>query len=106
MKLGSKEAIKTKRRGMLTKGVCLLQDNALAHSSHIAQIEWRSFGFILPHPPYSPALAPSDFHLFPFLESFFAGYLEVWAPLRDLTQDRDGSQMPRHTERGFVKDRF
>ncbi|CAK9795997.1 Histone-lysine N-methyltransferase SETMAR [Anthophora plagiata] len=28
---------------------------------------------ILPHPPYSPDLAPSDFHLFPKLKTFLAG---------------------------------
>jgi histone-lysine N-methyltransferase SETMAR len=28
---------------------------------------------LLEHPPYSPDLAPSDFHLFPKLKFFFAG---------------------------------
>lgn len=27
----------------------------------------------LDHPPYSPDLAPSDFHLFPYLEKFVSG---------------------------------
>ena len=60
------DSIKLKRRGMLTKGVRLLQDNAPVHNSHVAQIEARSCGYeILPHPPYYPDFAPSDFHLFP-----------------------------------------
>ncbi|PNF18593.1 hypothetical protein B7P43_G06250 [Cryptotermes secundus] len=32
----------------------------LATSAHIAKFGWT----VLPHPPYSPGLAPSDFHLF------------------------------------------
>ena len=28
---------------------------------------------LLPHPAYSPDLAPSDFHLFPKLKNFLAG---------------------------------
>lgn len=28
---------------------------------------------LLPHPPYSPDLAPSDFHLFPNLKKWLAG---------------------------------
>ena len=28
---------------------------------------------LLPHPPYSPDLAPSDFHLFPKLKIFLGG---------------------------------
>lgn len=31
-----REALKTKKCRMLTKGVCLLQDNASVHNSHIA----------------------------------------------------------------------
>jgi len=28
---------------------------------------------LLPHPPYSPDLAPSDFYLFPLLKEHFSG---------------------------------
>ena len=59
-------AIKTERRGMLTKGVRLIQDNAPVHNSPVAQTEALSCGNeILPRPRFSPDLAPSDFHLFP-----------------------------------------
>lgn len=69
-----REANKNKRRGMLTKGVRLLRGNAPVHNSHIAQMEARCCGFkILPHSPYSPDLAPSDFHLFPTMKSYLKG---------------------------------
>ena len=69
-----RNSIKTERRGMLTRGVRLLQDNAPVHNLHVAQTETRSCGYeILPHPPYSPDLAPSDFHLFPTMKLFLKG---------------------------------
>ena len=69
-----RDALKIKRRGMLTKGVRLLADNAPAHSSQAAVMEARQCGYeILPHPPYSPALAPSDFFLFPQMKTPLRG---------------------------------
>ena len=66
-----REAIKTKRHSMPTEGVRLLQDNAPVHNSHIAQTEAQSCDYeILPHPPYSPDLTLSDFHLFPTMKFF------------------------------------
>jgi hypothetical protein len=43
----------------------LQHDNARPHTSlktveHIASLVW----IVVPHPPYNPDLAPSDFHLF------------------------------------------
>lgn len=68
------EAIKSKRRGMLTEGVRLLQDNASVHNSYVAQMEARCCGFeVLPHPPYSPDLAPSDLHLFLTMKAYLKG---------------------------------
>jgi len=59
---------------MLTKGVRLLADNAPAHSSQAAVMEARQCGYeILPHPPYSPDLAPSDFFLFPQMKTPLRG---------------------------------
>ena len=67
-------AIKTERRGMLTKGFRLLQHNAPVHNSFVVQTEARSCGYeVIPHPPYSPDLAPSDLHLFPSMKSFLKG---------------------------------
>lgn len=69
-----REQIKKKRRGKLRRGVWLLQDNAPAHTSQVAVAAANECGFrILPHPPYSPDLAPSDFFLFPRLKSDLRG---------------------------------
>ena len=69
-----REEIKSKRRGKLRRGVLLLQDNAPAHTSRVAMAAAAECGFeILPHPPYSPDLAPSDYHLFRKLKSRIRG---------------------------------
>ena len=69
-----REAIKEKRRGMLTRGVMLLHDNAPVHTAHNAQAALKTLHFTqLEHPPYSPDLAPSDFHLFPHLKKHLRG---------------------------------
>jgi len=55
-------AIKSKRHGLLSTGVLLQHDNARPHTarSTVATIQDLSFE-CLPHPPYSPDLAASDF---------------------------------------------
>ena len=66
--------IREKRRGKLTRGVLFHQDNAPAHTSHAAMAAIRDCGFeLLNHPPYSPDLAPSDFHLFRKLKESLRG---------------------------------
>ncbi|PNF14079.1 hypothetical protein B7P43_G02148 [Cryptotermes secundus] len=43
----------------------LQHDNARPHTSLVTTAHISKFGWtVLPHPPYSPDLAPSDFHLF------------------------------------------
>jgi len=43
----------------------MLYDNARPHSAHITTALLEKFKWdILDHPPYSPDLTPSDFHLF------------------------------------------
>ena len=67
-------ALKEKRRGKLKNGVLPLADNAPAHSSQVATDEaTRCCYEILPHPPYSPDLAPSDFVLFPEMKNPLRG---------------------------------
>ena len=56
------------------KHVRLLHDNAPAHTSAIVTAFLKKEKVtVLPHPPYSPDLAPCDFFLFPKLKSFLAG---------------------------------
>ena len=49
-------------------------DNAPSQTSNIAQAKKHELGFeSLPHPPYSPNLAPSDYYLFPNLKRWLCG---------------------------------
>ena len=58
------------RRGKMTRGVLLLQDNAPAHTSQVAMVAVTEYGFkVLPHPPYSPSLTSSVIYLFPKLKT-------------------------------------
>jgi len=51
-----------------------MQDNAPIHTARVATAAASDCGFeILPHPPYSPDLAPSDYYLFPKLKSHLSG---------------------------------
>ena len=69
-----RQSIKEKRRGKIRRGIMLHQDNAPVHTSRVAMDAVRECGYeLLPHPPYSPDLAPSDFHLFPRLKKHLRG---------------------------------
>ena len=58
-------AIKRERRGKLSRKVVLQHDNARPHVSALTTSAIRRLGFeSLPHPAYSPDLAPSDYWLF------------------------------------------
>jgi len=61
------EALKSKQRGKLRHGVLLLHDNAPTHTAGIVtSVAAECGGYeLLPHPPYSPDISPSDFYLFP-----------------------------------------
>jgi len=62
------DILKEKRRGKVTKGVLFLHDNAPSHLKFATQKKLAYLSFqCLDHPPYSPGLAPSDYHLFPGL---------------------------------------
>ncbi|UYV62773.1 hypothetical protein LAZ67_2001892 [Cordylochernes scorpioides] len=65
---------KNKRRGKLTKGVRFHHDNARPHTARrttalIEEFEWE----LVSHPPYSPDVAPSDFHFLPELKKNLGG---------------------------------
>ena len=64
-----KDILKEKCCGKVTKGVLFLHDNAPAHWALSTQKKLAYLGFqCLDHPPYSPDLAPSDYHLCPGLK--------------------------------------
>ena len=68
--------IARKRRGKPTRGVLLLQENATAHKSQVAITAATECGFeILPHSPYSPDMAPSDFY--PFVCAYAQAHLSI-----------------------------
>ncbi|GFX48781.1 histone-lysine N-methyltransferase SETMAR [Trichonephila clavipes] len=59
---------------MLTKGVRFHHDNARPHTANRTTALVERFGWeMVSHPPYSPDLAPSDFHLFPELKKNLGG---------------------------------
>ena len=67
-------AIREKRRGKLSKGVLLQQDNARIHTCKVAMDAVERNGYeLIPHPATSPDLAPSDFFLFPNLKKDIRG---------------------------------
>jgi len=69
-----KDILKEIRRGKVTKMVLFLHDNAPAHRTLATQKKLAYLGFpYLDHPPYSPDLAPSDYHLFPGLKKQLKG---------------------------------
>jgi histone-lysine N-methyltransferase SETMAR len=60
-----KPEVRTKRRGLLSKGVALLHDNARPHTAaHTVETLRHLNSEVLEHPPYSPDLTRSDYHLF------------------------------------------
>ncbi|XP_014272422.1 histone-lysine N-methyltransferase SETMAR-like [Halyomorpha halys] len=62
------------RSGLLRKKVLFHHYNAHPHTSTIAMAKLRELRYeLLPHPPYSPDLVSSDFHLFPKLQIFVGG---------------------------------
>jgi len=60
-----KPAMRSERRGKLSKEILLLHDSACPHTAAhtletLKQLKWEA----MEHSAYSPDLAPSDFHLF------------------------------------------
>ncbi|XP_043501569.1 histone-lysine N-methyltransferase SETMAR-like [Polistes fuscatus] len=65
------------------KGVILQHDNARPHCARRTLEKINELGWeVLPHPPYSPDVAPSDFHLFRALQHFLSG--KTFANLDDI----------------------
>ena len=50
------------------------QDNARPHTSLMTRQKFRELGWdVFTHPPYSPDLAPNDYHLFLFMANALDG---------------------------------
>lgn len=69
------QAIQTKRPELINrKGVVFHHDNARPHTSLMTRQKLSELGWgVLLHPPYSPDLAPSDYHLFRSMQNFLDG---------------------------------
>lgn len=66
--------ITEKRPALLKKKIILHHDNAPAHRCALTKAKLKELHYkLLEHPPYSPDLAPSDFHLFPNLKKYLRG---------------------------------
>ena len=69
-----KDILKEKCCRKVTKGVLFLHNNALSHRALATQKKLAYLSFqCLDYPPYSPDLAPSDYHLFPGLKKQLQG---------------------------------
>ena len=69
-----KDILKEKCHRKVSKGVLFLHDNALAHRALVTKKKLAYLGFhCLEHPPYSPDLAPLDYHQFPGLKKQLKG---------------------------------
>jgi len=96
-----KPTIRSKRRGRLSKRVLLLHDNVRPHTVAHTVDRLRALKFeVLKHPPYSPDLAPSDFHFFgPMKEHFrdqkFAVYNEVMEAVQSWLKATSKKVFPR-----------
>ena len=69
------EAFKKERPKLANrKGIVFHYGNARPHTSlatrtKLLELDWE----VMSHPPYSPDLAPSDYHLFRSLQNFLIG---------------------------------
>ena len=69
-----RDAIKEKRRGLLSCSVMLLHDNAVVHKAMKVQAAIAKCGFQeMNHPPYSLDLVPCDYFLFRHLKKHLHG---------------------------------
>ena len=75
--------------GQISRCVLLLHNNPPAHSSHVAQASIPNCGLnLLPIPPYSPDLAPMNYHLFPNLRKSLPG--RHFGKDNELSEEVDG----------------
>jgi len=88
---------------LITKGLLFLQGNARARTAHRTTCTLQQLGWeVFPPPPYSPDLAPSDFHLFGPLNEFLGG--------QHFSTDGEGKHAVLgwfcHTDKSFCAEAF
>ena len=99
------KAIQNRRRGKLSRGIVLIHDNARPHTARLTQtllhneFHWDTFE----HPPYSPDLAPSDFHLLLKMKEHLAGKRHADEDLQHTVVDWLNSQAAVWYEEGISK---
>ena len=82
-------------REKLSKGILFQQDNARVHTCKIAVDAVERNGYeVIPHPAYSPDLAPSDYFLFPNLKKdicgcHFRSNKDVMEAVEEWVRDKD-----------------
>ena len=98
-----KEPIRRRRPGLLSEGVLPLHDNAWPHTANATVDLLKSWKWeILPHPPYSTDLAPSDFHLFPQLKKSLRGnHFQSSEDVKDAVHQWVRQQSPNFYYRGL-----
>ena len=96
---------------MAKKKVLFHQDNARVHTCAVAMAKIHELGYkLLPHPPYSPDLAPSDYFLFPNLKKWLGGKRfdsndEVISQTKAYFEDLDKSFFGRDKQIGEALDK-
>jgi len=100
-----KRAVQRKKPQMSDMRVLLLHDNARPHTAHATVNLLERWGWeILEHPPYSPDLAPSDFHLFPNMKKHLrAKRFKSLADVKHEMQTWLRGQDPMFYRQGFEK---
>lgn len=89
--------LKNKRPHLAKKKVLLHQDNARVHTCVVSMAKIHKLGYeLLPHPAYSPDLAPCDYFLFPNLKKWLGGKRfrsneEVIAETNDYFESLEGN---------------
>lgn len=82
------QALRERRPKTGLRGIMLHHDNASSHTSLRTKAFLEESGVeTLPHPPYSPDLAPCDFFLFPIIKekikgNFFRVPKRPWPPTK------------------------
>ena len=90
-----KEAIRRKRPELDVRDIKLHHDNARPHTSFVTAVVIARMGRSVVHQsPYSPDLAPSDFHLFPSMKESLRGRRfddleEVKSAIKEWVMQRD-----------------